>query len=107
MHFATVLLAAIACATGVSADLHYRAWCADKEYDGLQESNPANNDATDKACVRYRNRNTGNKQWDKCPDCTASFRGDLRVCNSAGKHIGGDEWNYYCRQVGADKGMAS
>jgi hypothetical protein len=35
-----------------------------------------------------------------------SFRGDVRVCNSAGKHIGGDEWDYYCRQEGADYGLA-
>ncbi|KAK1641471.1 hypothetical protein BDP81DRAFT_419000 [Colletotrichum phormii] len=27
-------------------------------------------DATKCACNYYKNRNTGNKQWDKCPDCT-------------------------------------
>lgn len=26
--------------------------------------------AIQKACAAYRNRNTRNKQWDKCPDCT-------------------------------------
>ncbi|KAF6812103.1 hypothetical protein CPLU01_14971 [Colletotrichum plurivorum] len=106
MHFATVLVAAVACATGVVADLHNYAWCADRVFKGIQESNPENNDATQAACERYRKRNTGNKQWDQCPDCTSSFRGDVRVCNSLGWHIGGDEWDYYCRQVGADMGKA-
>lgn len=27
-------------------------------------------DATECACDYYRNRNTGDKQWDQCPDCT-------------------------------------
>ncbi|GJC97448.1 hypothetical protein ColKHC_06274 [Colletotrichum higginsianum] len=27
-------------------------------------------DATKCACNYYKNRNTGNNQWDKCPDCT-------------------------------------
>lgn len=27
-------------------------------------------DATECACGYYRRRNTGNKQWDQCPDCT-------------------------------------
>ncbi|GKT73607.1 hypothetical protein ColTof4_06030 [Colletotrichum tofieldiae] len=26
-------------------------------------------DATKCACGYYRNRNTGNEQWDQCPDC--------------------------------------
>ncbi|KAH8661041.1 hypothetical protein BGZ61DRAFT_510432 [Ilyonectria robusta] len=52
-------------------------------------------DATKCAC---ENRNTGNKQWDQCPDCTF----DGLACNSANKHIGGDEMNYYCtKQCGA------
>ncbi|KAF6803342.1 hypothetical protein CMUS01_15117, partial [Colletotrichum musicola] len=66
-----------------------------------------NTAATQKACDRYKARNTGNQQWDKCPDCKTSLRGDLLVCNSLGKHIGGDEWDYYCKQVGADMGKAS
>ncbi|GJC79118.1 hypothetical protein Ct61P_03313 [Colletotrichum tofieldiae] len=49
-------------------------------------------DATKCACNYYKNRNTGNKQWDQCPDCTF----DGLQCNSAGKHIGGDELYYYC-----------
>ncbi|KAF6837995.1 hypothetical protein CMUS01_04826 [Colletotrichum musicola] len=106
MHFAAVLVAAVACATGVAADLHNVAWCADRDFKGLQESNPANTAATEQACAKYRQRNTGNEQWDQCPDCTPSYRGDLRVCNSVGWHIGGDEWDYYCRQSGADLGKA-
>ncbi|KAF9881417.1 hypothetical protein CkaCkLH20_00563 [Colletotrichum karsti] len=51
-------------------------------------------EATKCACGYYRNRNTGNKQWDKCPDCTF----DGLQCNSAGWHIGGDEMNHYCRK---------
>lgn len=27
-------------------------------------------DATKCACDYYKNRNTGDKQWDQCPDCT-------------------------------------
>lgn len=97
-------------------------------------SGSQNNQATEDACTRYRNRNTGNEQWDTCPDCstvspelqvppgptpraaglhgaladfaTQSFRGDLKVCNSPAEHIGGDEWEYYCRQSGADIGKA-
>lgn len=34
------------------------------------------------------------------------YSGDVRVCNSPAKHIGGDEWDYYCKQVGADMGKA-
>ncbi|WQF85239.1 hypothetical protein CDEST_10253 [Colletotrichum destructivum] len=49
-------------------------------------------DATRCACDYYRRRNTGNKQWDQCPDC--KMEGD--VCVSAGWHIGGDELNHYC-----------
>lgn len=26
--------------------------------------------ATNEACNAYLKRNTGNKKWDKCPDCT-------------------------------------
>ncbi|WYZ43412.1 hypothetical protein EsH8_VI_001111 [Colletotrichum jinshuiense] len=106
MQFSAVLIAAIACATGAVADLHSYAWCADRTFEGINESNPENNDATKIACGKYRNRNTGNQQWDKCPDCSTSFRGDVLVCNSPAKHIGGDEWNYYCTHSGADMGKA-
>ncbi|WYZ45778.1 hypothetical protein EsH8_IX_000003 [Colletotrichum jinshuiense] len=43
--------------------------------------------ATRCACDHYRNRNTGNKPSDQCPDCTF----DGLQCHSAGKHIGGNE----------------
>ncbi|KAF6822884.1 hypothetical protein CMUS01_10904 [Colletotrichum musicola] len=43
--------------------------------------------ATQCACSYYKNRNTGTKQWDKCPDC----RFDGLQCLSAAWHIGGDE----------------
>ncbi|WYZ43411.1 hypothetical protein EsH8_VI_001110 [Colletotrichum jinshuiense] len=68
--------------------------------------------ATRKACAAYRNRNTGNQQWDKCPDCTVGYRHTpdadycVLACNSAGSHLGGDEWNYYCKQAGADESEA-
>ncbi|OQE96402.1 hypothetical protein PENNAL_c0001G05764 [Penicillium nalgiovense] len=44
-------------------------------------------DETKCACDLYRQRNTGDKQHDQCPDCTF----DGNYCNSAGWHIGGDE----------------
>ncbi|KAH7066675.1 hypothetical protein BKA63DRAFT_495583 [Paraphoma chrysanthemicola] len=91
----------------VVANLHFYAWCSNRVFKGLQEEEEANSKATEDACARYRNRNTGNNQWDKCPDCTPGVRGDVRVCNSPAKHIGGDEWDYYCKQVGADYGSAS
>ncbi|KAI1852798.1 hypothetical protein JX265_003282 [Neoarthrinium moseri] len=49
-------------------------------------------DATKCACDLYRQRNTGSKQWDTCPDCMFDGIG----CNSAASHIGGDEMTYYC-----------
>ncbi|KAF5549086.1 hypothetical protein FMEXI_4428 [Fusarium mexicanum] len=68
-------------------------------------------DATNCACAYYRNRNTGNKQWDKCPDCRfvgyprcnisergANMEQDGLVCGSKGWHIGGDEFTYYCEK---------
>ncbi|KAG6361214.1 hypothetical protein INS49_009438 [Diaporthe citri] len=51
-------------------------------------------EATKCACGYYKNRNTGNKQWDKCPDCTF----DGLQCLSNGWHIGGDEMTYYCEK---------
>jgi hypothetical protein len=36
--------------------------------------------ATRKACAAYRNRNTGNKMWDKCPDCTTVSELHLDNC---------------------------
>ncbi|KZL78405.1 hypothetical protein CT0861_08703 [Colletotrichum tofieldiae] len=61
-------------------------------------------DATKCACGYYRNRNTGNEQWDQCPDCQF----DGLQCNSAGWHIGGDEFDYYCeKKCGAEGSEAN
>ncbi|KAF9874877.1 hypothetical protein CkaCkLH20_07571 [Colletotrichum karsti] len=107
MQFSIALLSVVACATGVAANLHLYAYCADRVFEGINESNPENNDATQVACDKYKARNTGTQQWDTCPDCTTSLRGDVLVCNSLAKHIGGDEWDYYCKNSGADMGKAS
>ncbi|TDZ40389.1 hypothetical protein C8035_v004136 [Colletotrichum spinosum] len=53
-----------------------------------------NTAATKCACGYYKNRNTGNNQWDKCPDCTF----DGLQCLSNGWHLGGDELTYYCEK---------
>ncbi|KAH7347504.1 hypothetical protein B0T11DRAFT_333611 [Plectosphaerella cucumerina] len=102
----SILLTATA-ASVVVADLHDYATCRDRAFKGVNEYAIENPGATQAACNRYRARNTGNKQWDKCPDCSTSYRGDVLVCNSPAKHIGGDEWEYYCRQSGADYGAAN
>ncbi|KAL6706295.1 hypothetical protein ACN47E_005585 [Coniothyrium glycines] len=52
-------------------------------------------EATKCACDAYRRRNTGNKQHDKCPDCTF----DGLQCASNAWHIGGDEFTYYCEKI--------
>ncbi|KAF2712186.1 hypothetical protein K504DRAFT_452414 [Pleomassaria siparia CBS 279.74] len=106
MQLTTVFLATLACATGAFANLHAYAWCQDQGFEGINETAKENNAATAAACAAYKNRNTGTKQWDTCPDCSPGFRGDVRVCNSPAKHIGGDEWNYYCRKAGASYGRA-
>lgn len=49
-----------------SADLHTDGVCVDR----IGGSNVYNAAATEAACTAYLNRNTGNKQWDQCPDCT-------------------------------------
>ncbi|RKL34408.1 hypothetical protein BFJ70_g8364 [Fusarium oxysporum] len=61
--------------------------------------------ATRYACDRYARRNTGNKQWDKCPDCkmdTYHLDGwvGTPACFSWGFHLGGDEWDHYCGHKG-------
>ena len=50
--------------------------------------------ATECACGYYKNRKTGTKQWDRCPDCT--FDANAGECHSNDWHIGGDEMNHYC-----------
>jgi hypothetical protein len=57
----TALLAPFA-----AADLHSAGVCVDTK-GGVAVYNEA---ATKAACGNYNVRNTGNKQWDKCPDCT-------------------------------------
>ncbi|KAL0576020.1 hypothetical protein V5O48_005965, partial [Marasmius crinis-equi] len=94
----------------VLADLHDFAWC--HNYVPAQNlkigpKNEPNPDATRAACHAYRNRNTGDKQWDTCPDCTVGLSGDSIVCRSAAKHIGGDEFSYYCKKNGASGSGAS
>ncbi|KAG8162297.1 hypothetical protein KVR01_008062 [Diaporthe batatas] len=130
LSFVLILLASTA---GVMADLHKYALCTSK-FQPIDNPNtcPKKRDvldsgvldlatsrikgrgygdnaaATKKACAAYRNRNTGNEQWDKCPDCTIGWRQSQDptycaiTCNSNGEHIGGDEWLYYCKQAGAD-----
>ncbi|CAI6337613.1 unnamed protein product [Periconia digitata] len=58
--------------------------------------------ATVASCGNYFMRNTGGEQWDTCPDCVMVKTGAMNHCNSAGWHIGGDEWTYYCELNGAE-----
>ncbi|KAF6837996.1 hypothetical protein CMUS01_04827 [Colletotrichum musicola] len=127
------VLVLLASTTGVIADLHKYAICTSK-FQPINNPNTCpkkrdtsdndvlnlarsrimgrgygdNAEATKKACAAYHNRNTGNEQWDKCPDCTVGWRNTndpnycVLACNSAAEHIGGDEWLYYCKQAGAD-----
>ncbi|KAK1142944.1 hypothetical protein N8T08_007185 [Aspergillus melleus] len=91
-------------AIGVFADLHYTGVCYDSPGKGVSVYNKA---ATEKACAAYKKRNTGDKQWDQCPDCTLLNDQDLLYyCQSEGQHIGGDELNYYCKQNGAGGSLA-
>ncbi|PSN65047.1 hypothetical protein BS50DRAFT_645036 [Corynespora cassiicola Philippines] len=89
MQFTYLLVGLAPLVSFVTADLHNFAVCANNRDGGdftlLKE-------ATECACNYYKNRNTGNKQWDQCPDCT--FNG--MECHSAGWHIGGDEMYHYC-----------
>ncbi|KAK9417308.1 hypothetical protein SUNI508_08888 [Seiridium unicorne] len=101
-HLAILLLTV----PGIMADLHSSAVCVKNRVEtpvggtGWSVSyNWAKNyeilpDATKCACNYYKQRNTGNQQWDQCPDCTFDGLG----CNSVGKHIGGDEMDYYCNK---------
>ncbi|KAK1454530.1 hypothetical protein CMEL01_16662 [Colletotrichum melonis] len=52
------------------------------------------------ACNYYKNRSTGNNQWDKCPDCHF----DGLQCLSNAWHIGGDEITYYCEKKCGSQG---
>ncbi|APA11648.1 hypothetical protein SS1G_05103 [Sclerotinia sclerotiorum 1980 UF-70] len=84
------------------ADLHKFGICADLKGDGYVY----NSKATQDACTAYKNRNTGNKQWDKCPDCYMDTV-DIPHCHTNGWHMGGDEWSYYCKQKGAGLSLAN
>ncbi|KAJ5505886.1 hypothetical protein N7453_004843 [Penicillium expansum] len=98
----SIIVAALA--VGAFADLHTQGVCIDKPAKGVEVYNQA---ATEQACTAYKNRNTGNKQWDKCPDCTLKNEQDLLYyCESQGWHIGGDELHYYCNQHGAAGSIA-
>ncbi|RSL68427.1 hypothetical protein CEP54_002796 [Fusarium duplospermum] len=103
----TTVTALLSLTSGVFADLHNVAVCvSERKYSSIGgtpfsvsytwakefEMLP---DATKCACEAYRNRNTGDNQWDQCPDCTF----DGTYCNSAGWHIGGDEITYYCEEI--------
>ncbi|KAF2846449.1 hypothetical protein T440DRAFT_458471 [Plenodomus tracheiphilus IPT5] len=87
----------------VTADLHHSGVCVTKT--GGQ--NVYHGEATIAACQAYLSRNTGNEQWDQCPDCAMKNIGNLDVCHSDGWHIGGDELNHYCEENGAAGSMAN
>lgn len=115
-----IVFAASILAPLVSADLHYSGLCVDK----VGGESVYNHDATVKACGNYLMRNTGNKQWDQCPDCGMvryywlkamaihdannyqANKGGLDFCHSEGMHIGGDELSYYCKLNGAGGSLA-
>lgn len=115
----TLLFLAALITPFVAADLHSDAVCVNW-VGGVAVYNEA---ATKASCGNYRVRNTGNKQWDKCPDCemvsdtmqwmtladqTQRVIGNLNTCHSDGWHIGGDEINYYCEKInGAGGSMAN
>ncbi|KAJ4418780.1 hypothetical protein N0V82_005345 [Gnomoniopsis sp. IMI 355080] len=109
MQFSIIALFAFM-ATGAVADLHSSAYCVDIEpatsfKQGQVDTE--NNSATGLACSAYRARNTGTNQWDTCPDCSTTVGSNgVASCISPAKHIGGDEWEYYCKQNGADGGKA-
>ncbi|KAH6625784.1 hypothetical protein C7974DRAFT_377247 [Boeremia exigua] len=99
-----ILLFTTLLAPFVAADLHNAGICVDYK-GGVAVYNEA---ATKAACGNYKARNTGNKQWDQCPDCEMKVTGNLNVCSSPAWHIGGDELNHYCEKVnGAGGSLAN
>ncbi|KAF2027987.1 hypothetical protein EK21DRAFT_114335 [Setomelanomma holmii] len=86
-----------------TADLHSDGICAVN----IGGRNVYSDAATKAACAAYLQRNTGDEQWDQCPDCTMKTIGYLDLCHSDGWHIGGDELHYYCTQNGARGSMAN
>ncbi|KAF4540329.1 uncharacterized protein LTHEOB_9425 [Lasiodiplodia theobromae] len=105
MQYSVVALLLLAAGTAY-ADLHKAAACVSNRRSSpvggtgwsvsynWQTSYEVLPDATKCACDYYKQRNTGSNQWDTCPDCTF----DGLTCNSAAKHIGGDEMTYYCEK---------
>ncbi|CAG8958305.1 hypothetical protein HYFRA_00000660 [Hymenoscyphus fraxineus] len=119
MQFSTILIALMAAAPFIAAsptpeepvvkglesrDLHTRLICYTyRKSIKLGESTANTEDAaTIAACNAYRRRNTGNKKWDKCPDCTVIQLNEIKACQSKNGHLGGDEFNYYCKKNGAN-----
>ncbi|KAK0117944.1 hypothetical protein ONS95_012256 [Cadophora gregata] len=103
MQFSSVIVALLA--STVAADLHTRLTCLNYSQSvlGAGASQAGTNDAaTIAACNAYKRRNTGNKQWDTCPDCTVIQNNQIKACQSNGKHLGGDEFLFYCKQNGAN-----
>ncbi|KAF4965143.1 hypothetical protein FSARC_7010 [Fusarium sarcochroum] len=106
----SIITLALMAVGSVHAALHKSAACVSNRVSspvGGTPFSPSNNwqttyevltGATECACNKYKQRNTGSEKWDTCPDCT--FDGTL--CNSAEGHIGGDEFTFYCeKQCGA------
>ncbi|EMD65280.1 hypothetical protein GGP41_010197 [Bipolaris sorokiniana] len=103
MKFSITLPVIAAILNVASADLHYGGICADWP-NGAATYNQG---ATQKACDSYFRRNTGNEKWDKCPDCKMADKGGISICTSYDWHMGGDEWEYYCKMHGAGGAIAS
>ncbi|KAK1974172.1 hypothetical protein LZ30DRAFT_741257 [Colletotrichum cereale] len=110
----TVAFASLA--VSVTAKLHFQASCVKDLVEAPSGGTPGSvsytwdqyyeilGEATRCACELYRQRNTGNKQWDQCPDCQF----DGVYCNSNDWHIGGDEMAYYCTEkCGAEASIAN
>ncbi|KAH6684751.1 hypothetical protein B0J14DRAFT_646644 [Halenospora varia] len=117
MQISLIALTTLACATGsLSAaiqarDLHTKLWCVDvtpAQNFNIGEEVTENNAATPAACAAYKNRNAGTNPQDTCPDCVAvtDSRNGFVTCNSAAKHLGGNEMTDFCKAAGADRGQA-
>ncbi|CAG8952534.1 hypothetical protein HYFRA_00009638 [Hymenoscyphus fraxineus] len=97
----TNFLTVVLLANGVAADLVNRAICTLRDVDFVHDMvNDLN--TTTIACNRYKERNTGDKQWDQCPDCIMDSNGVSDYCHSPGEHIGVKEWGQYCTEAGSD-----
>ncbi|CAG8979898.1 hypothetical protein HYALB_00013082 [Hymenoscyphus albidus] len=101
----TKFLAVALLANGVVADLTFRAICTMLDMNFVQAYVNDKNTTTI-ACNRYKERNTGDKQHDKCPDCFMDTNGVSEFCHSPGEHIGEKEWGQYCEEAGADSNFS-